>query len=157
MLLASASEAFTTSLRPPTDGKPFAPDFGARKMERDMEILDMPVRKLPDAWNACVEAALSAKVAVEEEITKARDMQVCLMIWVCACGLTVAGQTEHIKRTFDYEPFITQFITCMQDEGLLDAAMGKGPAKDSPKDDAAAQEPVGKAPAKRGRKPKPKT
>ena len=48
-------------------------------MERDMEILDMPVRKLPDAWNACLEAALSAKVSVEEEIAKARDTQVCMM------------------------------------------------------------------------------
>ena len=79
MLLASASEAFTTSLRPSTDGKPFAPDFGGRKMDRDLEILDMPVRKLPDAWNACVEATLSAKVAIEEEITKARVMQVRFM------------------------------------------------------------------------------
>ncbi|KAI0727667.1 cysteine proteinase [Fomitopsis betulina] len=136
VLLESASEAFTTSLRPSTDGRPFAPDFGARKMDGDLEILDMPVRKLPDAWNACVEAALSAKVAVEEEISKARDVQ-----------------TDHIKRTFDYEPFITQFIACMQDEGLMDAALGKGSTKDINK----ATEVVAKAPAKRGRKPKPKT
>lgn len=38
----------------------------------------------------------------------------------------------------------------------MDAAMGKGPAKDTAKDDGV-QEPVAKAPAKRGRKPKPKT
>lgn len=81
-----------TSLRPSTDGRPFAPDFGARKMERDMEILDMPVRKLPDAWNACVEAALSAKVAVEEEISKARDMQVCPPPLSCAQQLTVLAR-----------------------------------------------------------------
>ena len=68
----------------------------------------------------------------------------------------MAGQTDHIKRTFDYEPFITQFITCMQDEGLLDAAMGKGGAKE-PNQGREAQEPVVKTAAKRGRKPKPKT
>lgn len=62
-------------------------------------------------------------------------------------------QTDHIKRTFDYEPFITQFIACMQDEGLMDAALGKGSTKDINK----ATEVVAKAPAKRGRKPKPKT
>ncbi|KZT66892.1 cysteine proteinase [Daedalea quercina L-15889] len=134
-LLASALEAFTTSLRPLTEGRPFAPDFGACKMERDIEILDMAVRKLPEAWNACVEAALVAKVAVEEEITKARDTQ-----------------TDHIKRTFDYEPFITQFVKCMQDEGLLEAAMNKGAVKE-----ADTPEPAPKTPAKRGRKPKTKT
>ncbi|KAH9929151.1 ubiquitin carboxyl-terminal hydrolase [Fomitopsis serialis] len=127
VLLASAAEAFTTSLRPSTEGLPFAADFGARKMDRDLEILDMAVRKLPEAWNACVEAALAAKVVVEEEIAKARETQ-----------------TDHIKRTFDYEPFITQFIMCMHDEGLLEAAMSRGTIKD---DDA--QEPVVKTPAKR--------
>jgi len=135
VLLASAAEAFTTSLRPSTEGLPFAADFGARKMDRDLEILDMAVRKLPEAWNACVEAALAAKVVVEEEITKARETQ-----------------TDHIKRTFDYEPFITQFIVCMHDEGLLEAAMSRGTVKE---DDT--QEQVVKTPVKRGRKGKAKT
>ena len=57
-------------------------------MDGDLEILDMPVRKLPDAWNACVEAALSAKVAVEEEISKAHDVQVCPVASTYAQQLT---------------------------------------------------------------------
>ncbi|KAH9840782.1 cysteine proteinase [Rhodofomes roseus] len=135
VLLTSAEEAFATSLRPATEGRVFANDFGSRKLEKDVHILDMAARKLPDAWNACVEAALAAKVAVEEEITKARDTQ-----------------TDHIKRTFDYEPFITQFITCMHNEGLLEAAMHRGNIKE---DDA--QEPAVKTPTKRSRKAKAKT
>lgn len=77
-LLASASEAFATTLRPRAQeaGKVFAPDFGARKMEKELAILDMPERKLAPAWEDCVRAALSAKVAVEEETEKSRRAQV---------------------------------------------------------------------------------
>ena len=35
-----------------------------------MAILDMPVRNLIDAWESCVKAAMPAKIAVEDEITK---------------------------------------------------------------------------------------
>lgn len=77
-LLASASEAFATTLRPRAQeaGKVFAPDFGARKMEKELAILDMAERKLAPAWENCVRAALSAKVAVEEETEKSRRAQV---------------------------------------------------------------------------------
>lgn len=34
-------------------------------------------------------------------------------------------QTEHIKRTFDYEPFIKEYIRCLQREGLLDALLDR--------------------------------
>ena len=54
----------------------FAPDFGARKMAREMEILEMPERALVTAWEACVRRALEAKVAVEEEVAKAQSAQV---------------------------------------------------------------------------------
>ena len=77
-LLASAAEAFATTLRPHGEapGKVFSPDFGARKMEKELAILDMPERKLVPAWEACVRAALSARIAVEEEIEKSRQAQV---------------------------------------------------------------------------------
>jgi ubiquitin carboxyl-terminal hydrolase L5 len=39
-------------------------------MEKDMSILDMPVRNLVGAWEACVRAAMPAKLAVEDEIKK---------------------------------------------------------------------------------------
>jgi ubiquitin carboxyl-terminal hydrolase L5 len=29
-------------------------------------------------------------------------------------------QTEHIKRTHDYEPFLKEFVVCLQNEGLLE-------------------------------------
>lgn len=127
-LLASAAEAFTTSLRPPSEGKVFSQDFGLRKMNQEIVILDMAARNLPAAWELCVKAAISAKVAVEDEIAKSRD-----------------AHTEQIKRTFDYEPFITQFITCLHNEGLLDGALGGKPAND----DAQPKTPANKAKGKK--------
>ncbi len=40
-------------------------------------------------------------------------------------------QTEHVKRTFDYEPFIQTFVTKLHEEGVLEpilAGPGKEPA-----------------------------
>ncbi|KAH9847083.1 cysteine proteinase [Lenzites betulinus] len=107
-LLASASEAFATTLRPRADeaGKVFAPDFGSRKMEKELAILDMAERRLVPAWEDCVRAALSAKVAVEEEIEKSRR-----------------AQADHVRRTFDYEPFIREFVTALENEGLLEGVL----------------------------------
>ncbi|OJT05865.1 Ubiquitin carboxyl-terminal hydrolase isozyme L5 [Trametes pubescens] len=122
-LLASPSEAFATTLRPRAQeaGKVFAPDFGARKMEKELAILDMPERKLVPAWENCVRAALSAKVAVEEETEKSRR-----------------AQADHVRRTFDYEPFIREFIIALENEGLLEDALqdpkagGRVEAQDRP-------------------------
>lgn len=51
----------------------FAHDFGARKMERDREILEMgSEEQLLRAWEECVKSAMRAKVAVEDELTKAQ-------------------------------------------------------------------------------------
>ncbi|TBU21572.1 cysteine proteinase [Dichomitus squalens] len=107
-LLACASETFATTLRPRASepGRVFAADFGAWKMAREMAILDMPERALVPAWEMCVRRALEAKVAVEEEIAKAQS-----------------AQADHVKRTFDYEPFIREFITALQNEGLLDEVL----------------------------------
>ncbi|KZT01927.1 cysteine proteinase [Laetiporus sulphureus 93-53] len=121
-LYTCAADAFATCVRPASEGTVFSEDFGSRKMDREIAILDMPARSLPTAWEACVQAALSAKVAVEDEITKARE-----------------ANTEQIKRTFDYEPFITQFITCLHNEGLLEAAMQSKPAEESPSQSAPAR------------------
>ncbi|KAI0631539.1 cysteine proteinase [Trametes polyzona] len=112
-LLASASEAFATTLRPHAQeaGKAFAPDFGARKMEKEMAVLDMPERKLVPAWEECVRSALSAKVAVEEEVEKSQR-----------------AQADHVRRTFDYEPFIREFIVALENEGSLDDVLKEHPA-----------------------------
>ncbi|KAI0349384.1 cysteine proteinase [Trametes cingulata] len=136
-LLASASEAFATTLRPRAQetGKVFAPDFGARKMAKELAILEMPERKLVPAWENCVRAALSAKVAVEEEIEKSRR-----------------AQADHVRRTFDYEPFIREFVIALENEGLLDDVLEERSATGK---DAATQPrpgPPSKARAKSRRK-----
>ena len=78
MLLATATEAFATTLRPSArePGRVFAGDFGARKMAREVAVLDMAQRSLVPAWERCVRAALSAQVAVEDEIAKSQNAQV---------------------------------------------------------------------------------
>jgi len=35
-------------------------------------------------------------------------------------------QSEHVKRTHDYEPFIQNFVLCLHNEGLLDALLYPG-------------------------------
>ena len=77
-LRASAAHAFATPLRPAANapGRVFAADFGARKMARELAILDMPARALVPAWERCVRDALAAKVAVGEEVVKAESAQV---------------------------------------------------------------------------------
>lgn len=55
-------------------------------------------------------------------------------------------QADHVRRTFDYEPFIREFIIALENEGLLedalqdpkvgggkDAQPGPGPSKGSGK------------------------
>lgn len=78
-MLASAGETFATTLRPAAGepGKVFAQDFGSRKMSKELAILDLPECNLVPAWERCVRDALSAKVAVEEEIEKSQRAQVC--------------------------------------------------------------------------------
>ncbi|KAJ6508549.1 ubiquitin C-terminal hydrolase [Mycena sanguinolenta] len=102
-LLEQAQFAFDSPVAASAPGRTFAPDFGARRMARDLEILEMPERALVPAWEQCVRDAVKAKVAVEDEVAKA-----------------TRANTEHVKRTHDYEPFLQEFVTCLQDEGLLE-------------------------------------
>jgi len=107
-LLAAASESFVTSVQPDTPGPLFSPGLGSRKMEKDVAILEMPVRNLTDAWEVCVKAAMPAKIAVEDEITK-----------------SIREHTDHVKRTHDYEPFLREFFTSLYNEGLLNSMLGR--------------------------------
>ena len=45
-------------------------------MEREVAVLDLPARKLASAWEECVRAAISAKVAVAEEVERSHRAQV---------------------------------------------------------------------------------
>ncbi|KAJ7595069.1 ubiquitin C-terminal hydrolase [Mycena floridula] len=101
-ILEMANHAFSIPELATTKGPPFAADFGSRRMMRDMEIIDMAQRNLVSEWEKCVENAVKTKMAVEDELVKARK-----------------DFTEHIKRTHDYEPFLAQFVSCLKTEGLL--------------------------------------
>lgn len=85
-------------------GPTFSPDFGLRNLEQGRAILDMTSQDLKSSWAECQTKLLSAKMAVEDEFRSAK-----------------AANTDAIKRTHDYEPFIREFITCLHNEGLLDA------------------------------------
>jgi len=111
-LYDGVTEAFTTSAYPADNGPTYSQDFGSRKMEKEMAILDMPARNLPAAWEKCVQAAMSVKITIEEEIDKSKNANV-----------------EHINRVFDFEPFFEKFITSMHSEELLDPVIEPPKAK----------------------------
>lgn len=62
----------------PEPGPVFAQDFGLRKMDMELDILDLPERKLIEVWEGCVREAIPAKLAVEDEIAKSVRAHVCL-------------------------------------------------------------------------------
>ncbi|KAJ7189859.1 ubiquitin C-terminal hydrolase [Mycena pura] len=102
-ILEQAQSAFEPPVGSFAPGRTYAVDFGSRRMTRDFEILEMPERLLVPAWEQCVRNAMKAKVTLEDEVAKASRTN-----------------TEHIKRTHDYEPFIKEFVACLQQEGLLE-------------------------------------
>lgn len=51
-------------------GRTYAQDFGAQRMEKDMEIMNMPEKDLISAWERCVQNGLRAKMAVDDEVMK---------------------------------------------------------------------------------------
>jgi len=72
-LLNSAADAFTTSASFQNPTPPvFALDFGAQKMERDLQIMNTSKEKLPGVWERCIENALPIKTSVEDELEKPR-------------------------------------------------------------------------------------
>ncbi|EKM51297.1 uncharacterized protein PHACADRAFT_177948 [Phanerochaete carnosa HHB-10118-sp] len=105
-LVEKADKVFETSLQSSAPGQTFVRDFGARKMELVMRVLDMPERNLDTAWGSCVRSAIEGKRAVEEEVTSAKR-----------------ANTENISRTHDYEDFLRTFVGYMHRERLLDAAL----------------------------------
>ncbi|KAF9466703.1 hypothetical protein BDZ94DRAFT_1212162 [Collybia nuda] len=103
-LMVSARDLNNAS--PSSTGTTYAKDFGARKQDMNIKILDMPERNLIPAWEACIRNTLRAKVAVEDEVEKG-----------------MKSNADHVKRTFDYEPFFTSLIERLHSEGLLSALL----------------------------------
>ena len=87
-LLEGSLDTFTTSVHPSSNGPTFSRDFGSRKMEKELAILDMPARSLPAAWNQSVQSALSVKLAIEEEVEKSKNANV-----------SVAGRPSHTSSS----------------------------------------------------------
>ncbi|KAJ7473495.1 cysteine proteinase, partial [Mycena latifolia] len=110
-LLDKAKETFDYRAAEPQ--RTYSVDFGTRRMARDVEILNMPDSELVSAWEQCVTDAARARISLEDEVTKA-----------------IRENTEDIKRTHDYEPFLAEFVKCMEKEGLLEAILdGDGDGK----------------------------
>lgn len=55
---------------PPELELPVRRDLAARRMDRDVKILQMSEEELISAWEACVRNLMNATVTLEEEITK---------------------------------------------------------------------------------------
>ena len=120
-LLEGSLDTFTTSVHPSSNGPTFSRDFGSRKMEKELAILDMPARGLPAAWNQSVQSALSVKLAIEEEVEKSKNANVSLAVRSHIHQAHQGSlQNEHVNRTFDYEPFFRSFITSLHSENFLD-------------------------------------
>ena len=76
-LLSSAPTIFS----PSSPGLVYAPDFGARKLQRNIEILQMSKEELRSAWEDCVRAGMRAKVGVEDELGKGVRANVSLFLF----------------------------------------------------------------------------
>ncbi|KAH9475453.1 Ubiquitin carboxyl-terminal hydrolase 2 [Psilocybe cubensis] len=59
-------------------------------------------------WEKCVRDGIRAKIALEDEIVKG-----------------VRANTDDIKRTFDYDPFIRAYLAHLKDEQLLYPLLGR--------------------------------
>ena len=77
-LLSSAPTIFS----PSSPGTVYAPDFGARKLQRNIEILRMSKEELRSAWEDCVRAGMRAKVGVEDELGKGVRANVSLFLFL---------------------------------------------------------------------------
>ncbi|KAF7298868.1 Ubiquitin c-terminal hydrolase [Mycena indigotica] len=111
--LEQSKYAFVSPIGSAAPGPTYAADFGARRMERDMELLRIQSpQELIESWERCVQSAVKAKVALEDEVAK-----------------SYRANTEHVKRTHDYEPFIKEYIAALHNEGILEALLSVNSSK----------------------------
>jgi len=98
-------------------------------MARDLEIDRMSPLELLKSWETCVEDAMRAKISVEDELTKGVRANVysLLLFPFLPSSLTNVYilQTDHTKRTFDYEPFLKAYIQQLHEEGLLNPLLDR--------------------------------
>ncbi|KAG6820306.1 hypothetical protein H0H93_002570 [Arthromyces matolae] len=103
-LLVASQHAFSCA----EGTKTYAIDFGSQSLDTSLRIQNLPAEQLVRAWEVCIRNAIRVNINVEDEISKG-----------------VQANTDHLKRTFDYEPFLRTFMERLQTEGLLNPLMGK--------------------------------
>ena len=75
------------------NGRVYAKGFGEINVKRAVEIYDMSLRGLIPAWEACVRNAMSVKVEVEDEISKASQQEVS---WQCTHVIDPASDDGYL-------------------------------------------------------------
>ncbi|KAF8887016.1 hypothetical protein CPB84DRAFT_1528446 [Gymnopilus junonius] len=148
----------------------YAPDFALRRQTRDIEISRMEDEgELIKAWESCMRDAIRARVGLEDELTKGVRANVSVPFFTCKMvyyilfcfyspssfllppsylHVTYYSQTDHIKRTWDYEPFIREYLQRLHREGLLFPLLDRdadGRKKRGPKKGTAAGAGAGKS------------
>ncbi|PVF97464.1 cysteine proteinase [Serendipita vermifera] len=76
--------------------------FGARSNEMAMRILKMENDMLPSEWTKSVTRLVQLQDAIQDELKRA-----------------IETETECIKRTHDYEPFIQEYLRRLHNAGVL--------------------------------------
>lgn len=71
-----AKNAFVTSANSSEAGPTYAEDFGQRKLQMSIDVLNLPENMLVNAWQDCVRKAVPAKIAAEDELAKAYQTHV---------------------------------------------------------------------------------
>lgn len=82
----------------------------------------MAPNDLVSSWETCIQNGMRAKIAVEDELAKGMRANVCLLLehFLFFSDSSIIMQTDRVKRTFDYEPLIKEYIRYLHHEGLLD-------------------------------------
>jgi ubiquitin carboxyl-terminal hydrolase L5 len=88
-------------------------------MARDIQIMRMSKEELIGPWEQCIKNALSIKTSAEDKLEKPLFANISPFRRLHYTPTHGACQTENIKRTFDFEPFIKEFIRGCQREGKL--------------------------------------
>ncbi|THU98546.1 cysteine proteinase [Dendrothele bispora CBS 962.96] len=111
-LLTVVEHAFTHPFES-SQTRIFASDFASRRNDRDRNILAMSsLGELCSAWEEAVRNATKAKIDLEDELNKAKRDHV-----------------DHIKRTHDYEPFLAEFVKCLESQDLIDTLLDPRPGR----------------------------
>jgi len=86
--------------------------------------------KLIKLYETAVKECLNAKVSVEDELSREKGVEVRSVLHPKPVFSTQCfSQTDHLKRTHDYEPFLCEFVKCLHAEGLVDVLIDQPKAK----------------------------